>query len=702
MDIEGLKQMLRAWGMFEEQVDAILAAHKSEKDVLTPCYAICHSIFTTTTQDFLAQPFDKSVLKDSALLSKVGTSMHLFTIASKDFYRYTSDDKVIPHSIASKLSSENYLPFELRNNSVISHPHPLSIEDLSLFSIKDEKIVSLDFSHGNRVSLSFEFACLGEIYTDVSYIDFSFNPRLTVEKICQFLSIHVFKQLKHIRLIGIDHNFKSNDEAVNAIRCRDGCSTIEQVTIFDSSLGSKYPTLTFSDLKETIKACVVQDAEQDTEPFVVDTVVFLTTDVPAFELLCLETPSFLANLRSVYMDFPADYDFDRLFSINPQIKTINDIPIFNHIVSSATLTNFDSTIRSQLVQFVTNKFYEVCRPIAVDYEGDCYSKSGNYSFVPNKDYFVCSLFPCILTDPKLYYKTSDDFLNIPFNSSALITLSQASNISFIWGRQQPSDEPPRYRVTLLQSNTVDKCDNDLVFALKSGFQLCRSIPSCPSDTLKESIHVDAESTNWAILPALRVALLSSIIANLPYYPYTFESTCTGIAMCAYWINNTRKRVENSIFVGYIPSIKRIIYGIPSILCYLLMRSIKDVLILVLPNTGIEIKVGDEIRLYECVADVCIIDEIITKFHIKDVKMRYFQYQSTSVSAPAPISLSNNFNVTATKTSFNLMTAVERSLELIDLRGFAEKKSTLRIRTHIIPLLDYDGNCNYYSVFSDVL
>lgn len=710
MDIEGLKQMFRAWGMFEEQIDAIVAAHRSEKDVSTASYAVCHSIFTTTTQDFLAQPFEKSVSKDSALLSTVGTSMHLFTVASRDMYRFTAENietaenvesmsMHMPHTVASKLSAENYLPFGLSVTSIASHPHPLSVDDLSIFSITDGKITSIDLSHGNRVSLSFEFACLGDIYTDVKCIDFSFNPRLTLEKICQFLSIHAFKQLKCIRLIGTNHGFKSNEEALDTIRRKEGCSLIEQAIVFDPTLGNKYSTLTFSDLKHTIKECV----GQDTEPFVVDTVVFLTTDIQSFELLCLETPPFLANLKNIYMDFPVDYDFDRLFHIKPQIRTINSVPIFNHIVSNATLTSLDSAMRSHIVQLVIDKFYEVCRPIAVDYEGDCYSKSGSYSFIPNKDYFVCSLFPCVLTDPKLNYHTSDEFLNTPLNSSALITLSQTSNIAFTWGRQQPSDEPSRYRVTLLQSNTVDKCDNDLVLALKSGFPLCRTVSSCPSDTLKNSIYTDADSTNWSILPALRVALLSSIIANLSYVPYTFESTCTGIAMCAYWINNMRKHIENSVFVGYIPSINRVIYGVPTILCYLLMRSIKDVILVVLPATYVitdtTTPAGDAVHLYECITEVRIVDEVITGFHTKNLKRRCFQYHSTSVSSSTSISSSSNTN---TNTPFNLMTVIERSLELIDLRGFAEKKTTLKVKTYIVPSLDHDGNCNYYSVFSDVL
>lgn len=49
-----------------------------------------------------------------------------------------------------------------------------------------------------------------------------------------------------------------------------------------------------------------------------------------------------------------------------------------------------------------------------------------------------------------------------------------------------------------------------------------------------------------------------------------------------------------------------------------------------------------------------------------------------------------------------MTVIEQSLELIDLRGFAEKKSILKIKTYIVPTLDRDSNCSYYSVLSDIL
>ena len=687
MNIEDLRQILRAWGLFEEQIEAILVTYKAEKDVSTASYVVCHSIFTTTSQDFLAQPFDKSVLKDSALLSAVGTSMHLFTIASKDTFDFNV--KTMPQDLISRLSSEKYVPYELGNSFIMNHSHPLSVDDLSHFAITDGKVTSLDLSHGNRVSLSFEFACLGEIYVDLEHIDFSFNPRLTVEKISQFLSVHMFKQLRSIRMIGIDHNFRSNEEALNILRHQEGCSKIEQAIIFDPVLGRKYLTLTFSDLKSTIEGCV----EQDVEPFAVDTVVFLTPDIPAFELLCLETPQFLANLKHIYIELPTDYVFDRLFHIKPQIKTINGVPIFNHIVSEATLKSHDSVIRTQMIQLVIDKFYEVCRPIAVDYEGDCYTKSGSYVFAPDKDYFVCALFPSPLVNVKLAYRTSEDFLNASLNSSALVTLSQSSNIAFIWGKQQPSEIPPRYRITLLPSKHVGVCDNNLVLALKSGFPLCRTI-SCPSEVLRSSIHVDADATNWSIFPALRVALLSAIIANLSRAPYVFESSCTGIAMCAYWINNMRKNVENSIFVGYFSSINRIVYGISSIFCYLLMRSVRDVILLVLPAT---IAIGDEVCLYECVTGIHIVDEVVTRFSTKDLRKKSFQYYDTAIegSTAMPSSSETNF-------PFNLMTVVERSLELIDLRGFAGKKATLKIKTHIIPALDQDGNCSYYSVFSDVL
>lgn len=686
MDVEGLKQMFRAWGLFEEQIEAILMAQRTETDVLTACYAVCHSIFTTTSQDLLAQPFEKTVLKNSALLSTVGTSMRLFTIASKDMYGFTT--KAMPQSLISRLSPEKYLPCELGTGTSTISSHPLSVDDLSIFSIVDGKVSALDLSHGNRVSLSFEFACLGEIYADVEHIDFSFNPRLTAEKISQFLSIHVFKRLKSVRMIGTDHNFRSNEEALDTMRHWDGCSRLEQVIIFDPVLGRKYLTLTFSDLKDTIKGCV----EQETEPLVVDTVVFLASDISAFELLCLETPQFLANLKHIYIELPEDYAFERLFHIKPQIKTINGVPIFNHIVSELALTTHDSAIRAQMIQLVIDKFYETCRPIAVDYEGDCYNKSGSYIFDPNKDYFACSLFPSPLTNPKLDYHTSEDFLHAPLNSSALITLSQSSNIAFIWGRQQPLETSPRYRITLLQSNTVDSSDNNLVLALKSGFPLCRTT-SCPSETLKLSVHADADATNWSILPAFRVALLSSIIANLPYTPYVFESTCTGIAMCAYWINNMRKRFENSTFVGYLPSINSVVYGVPPILCYLLMRSVKDVILLVLPTTT---TTGHEVYLYDCVTEVHIVDEVVTGFSIKDLRRRSFQYHNVVVNPSTALPTS------ADNPPFNLMTVIEQSLELIDLRGFAEKKSILKIKTYIVPTLDRDSNCSYYSVLSDIL
>lgn len=136
----------------------------------------------------------------------------------------------------------------------------------------------------------------------------------------------------------------------------------------------------------------------------------LASDISAFELLCLETPQFLANLKHIYIELPEDYAFERLFHIKPQIKTINGVPIFNHIVSELALTTHDSAIRAQMIQLVIDKFYETCRPIAVDYEGDCYSKSGSYIFDPNKDYFACSLFPSpsptpswTTTPPKISY-----------------------------------------------------------------------------------------------------------------------------------------------------------------------------------------------------------------------------------------------------------------------------------------------------------
>lgn len=110
--------------------------------------------------------------------------MRLFTIASKDMYGFTT--KAMPQSLISRLSPEKYLPCELGTGTSTISSHPLSVDDLSIFSIVDGKVSALDLSHGNRVSLSFEFACLGEIYADVEHIDFSFNPRLTAEKISQF------------------------------------------------------------------------------------------------------------------------------------------------------------------------------------------------------------------------------------------------------------------------------------------------------------------------------------------------------------------------------------------------------------------------------------------------------------------------------------------------------------------------------------
>lgn len=168
----------------------------------------------------------------------------------------------------------------------------------------------------------------------------------------------------------------------------------------------------------------------------------LTPDIPAFELLCLETPQFLSNLKHIYIELPTDYVFDRLFHIKPQIKTINGVPIFNHIVSEATLKSHDSVIRTQMIQLVIDKFYEVCRPIAVDYEGTAIQNLAVMFFAPDRDYFVCALFPSPLVNVKLAYRTSEDFLNASLNSSALVTLSQSSNIAFIWGKQQPSEIPP--------------------------------------------------------------------------------------------------------------------------------------------------------------------------------------------------------------------------------------------------------------------